>query len=900
MMSPRPTRLGYRMTSTGRGLILAGALLLSPGAVSPMAAQSSGSMTASETAYFFPAGTAFDAAIPSPEDFLGYPIGSFHTRHDRIVAYMETLADLSDRASFQIIGYTHEHRPMPVLTVSAPDNLARLEEIRVAHMEATEASDGGGGGTAATAGGDTGDLPVIVHLGYGVHGNETSSSEAAMLTAYWLVAGTGADVARYLDEGVYHVEPVLNPDGRDRHTNWANMHRSEPFVTDPADREHNEVWPGGRTNHYWFDMNRDWLPLVHPESRARIDFHQAWRPQVVTDYHEMGTSSTYFFEPSEPVGSWNPLLPERLYTDITMRFADDWAASLDSLGSLYFTKEVYDNTYPGYGSTYPNFLGGLGLVFEQASARGHAQDSRHHGVLTFPFAIRNHVRTGLATVRVAVEEREVLQDYQREFFRTGIEQAEGGDVGGWVFGDTHDPSLNRAFLDLLLRHRIRVHELGTAVSAGGSEFAPGTAWVVPAAQPAYRLARSIFERTEEFADSVFYDASTWTVSLAYGIPDGELAPGDVGSGDPGSGVLGPEVTSVPAAGDLSVGESTVAYLMDWRDSGAPTALRALQAAGVRAEMSTRAWTSSTTRGDAEFGRGSISIPVAIQDISPDSLLRAVRAAAAAGEVPVHSATSGFSSDGPDLGSRSFGPVRAPRILMPIGDGVSSYEAGQLWHLMDQRVGQPITKVDTGDLGRVDWADYDVLVLASAGAGAAFSGARLERLQTWVRDGGTLIAIRSAAPWAARNGFTPNIDPPGRGSGDDEAEETPTRLPWADAGEIAGAQAIGGSIWAANLDLTHPLAFGYTTETVPVWRDHSNFFVTSADPYGTVAQLTDDPFLSGYISEANEARLANSPSVMADGLGGGSVVLLIDNPNFRGFWRGTTRFFLNAVYFGDRF
>jgi len=857
---------------------LLAALVLAPalGLAAPTAAQSSIPAGGAETAYFFPEGTEFDASIPSPEQFLGYAIGSFHTRHDRIVSYMELLAELADRAVVQIIGRTHEHRPMPVLTISDPDNLARLEEIRVRHLRATEEAP-------------SEKLPVIVHLGYGVHGNETSSSEAAMLTAYWLVAGRGDDVADYLEGGVYHVEPVLNPDGRDRHTNWANMHRAEPFVTDAIDREHNEVWPGGRTNHYWFDLNRDWLPLVHPESRARIDFHQAWRPQVVTDYHEMGTSSTYFFEPSEPVGSWNPLLPERLYTDITMRFADDWAASLDSLGALYFTKEVYDNTYPGYGSTYPNFLGGLGLVFEQASARGHAQESSHHGVLTFPFAIRNHVRTSLATVRVAVEEREVLQDYQREFFASGLDEARGGPVGGWVFGDPHDASLNRAFLDLLLRHRIRVHELDAEALVGGRSFSPGTAWVVPAAQPAYRLARSIFERTSEFADSVFYDASTWTVSLAYGVPDAELPQGPLPIGD--------EVAAVPEPADLAVEPSTIAYLIDWRDSGAPTALRALQAAGVRVEMSTRGWTSPTARGEREFGPGSLSAPVGIQEISPDSLLAAVRSAAAIGEVPIHAARSGYSLDGPDLGSRSFGPVRAPRILMPIGDGVSGYEAGQLWHLLDQRVGQPITKVDTGDLGRIDWADYDVLVLASAGAGAALSDAQLERLRAWVREGGTLIAVRSAAPWAARNGFTPNIEAPG---GEDDDEGEPRRLPWADAGDIAGAQAIGGSIWAADVDLTHPLAFGYTDRTVPIWRDHSNFFEPSEDPYATVAQLTDDPFLSGYISDANRERLAGSPSVMADGLGRGTVVLLIDNPNFRGFWRGTTRFFLNAVYFGDRF
>jgi hypothetical protein len=798
---------------------------------------------------------------------------------------METLAELSDRATIQVIGMTWEHRPMPVLTVTSPANHGRLEEIRVAHLASTEAAS-----VEAME-----DLPAIVHLGYGVHGNETSSSEAAMLTAYWLVAGEDDDVLRYLNEGVFHVEPVLNPDGRDRHTQWANMYRAEPFVLDPLDREHNEAWPGGRTNHYWFDMNRDWLPLVNPESRARIDFHQSWRPQVVTDYHEMGTSSTYFFEPSKPVGSWNPLLPERLYTDITLRFADDWAGALDSIGSLYFTKEVYDNTYPGYGSTYPNFLGGLGLVFEQASSRGHIQDSGHHGVLTFPFAIRNHVRTALTTVRVAVEERPALREYQRDFYASALEEAAADPVSAWVFGDPDDASLNRAFLDLLLHHRIRVHELSERTSANGRDFEPGTAWVVPADQPNYRLARSVFERTESFADSVFYDASTWTMSLAYGMPDGELM-----GGVPR---LGAEVAAVPPVGVASVARSSVAYLMDWKDSGAPTVLQALLAHGVRAEMSGRPFTARTTTGEVAFGRGTISVPVGIQTLSPDELLEAVRVASEAGAVPVHSALSGYSVEGIDLGSRSFAPVRAPRVLMPVGEGVSSYEVGQLWHLLDQRIGMPITKVDVGDLGRVDWADYNVLVLVSGGLGF-LSGDRLDELKSWVRDGGTLIAVRNAAAWAARNGLTPNIDAPGAGGGIGGDADTGSdadvagRRPYEEAGDAGGAQAIGGSIWEADIDRTHPLGFGYGSDRIAVWKDHSNFFSPSRNSYSTVVQLTDDPHLSGYISDANEDRLRGSPSVMSDRLGGGTVVLLIDNPNFRGYWRGTTRLFLNALFFGN--
>jgi hypothetical protein len=832
--------------------------------------------------YYFPHGVSFAPGIPSPEEFLGYSIGSYHTRHDRIVAYMRELARLSDRATYREIGRTYEHRPMPVLTVTAPENHDRLEEIRSRHLAASEPGGGPGGDPGA-------DLPVVVHLGYGVHGNETSSSEAAMLVAYWLVAGTG-EVAGYLRDGVYLIEPNLNPDGRDRHTWWANMHRAEPFVADPLDREHNEVWPGGRTNHYWFDLNRDWLPLVNPESRARIDWHHRWRPNVVTDYHEMGASSTYFFEPSEPVGSWNPLLPERLYTDVTLRFADDWAAALDSIGSLYFTKEVYDNTYPGYGSTYPNFLGGLGLVFEQASARGHIQESPHHGILTFPFAIRNHVRTSLATVRVAVEEREELRAYQRDFFATALEEAEDDPVDGWVFGDPVDVSLNREFLDLLLRHRIRVHELGEALEVGGTRFEPGRAWVVPAEQPQYRLARSVFERTEEFADSVFYDASAWTMSLAWGIPDAELRDADL--------PLGPEVEAVPERAVPEVLRSRVAYLLDWRDAEAPRALQELQARGVRAEVATRPFTAPTASGEVAFERGAISVPVGIQRLDVDALHRAVAEVSREVGIPIHAAASTFSVAGVDLGSRAFRPVRAPRVLLPVGEGVSSYEAGQLWHLLDQRVGMPVTKVDVADLGRVDWHRYDVLVLVS-GDHAFLEGGRLEALRRWIQGGGTLVATRGAAAWAARSGLTPRVEPPRVGlRPGEEPPEGPERIDYGRAGELQGAQGIGGSIHEADLDLTHPLAFGYQRRFLPVWRDHAYFFPLPENPYITPARLVEDPHLSGYVSDENQVRLGGSPSVLADRLGSGSVILLVDNPNFRGYWRGTSRLFLNALFFGD--
>ncbi len=844
--------------------------------------------------YFFPEGTTFDDGIPSPQEFLGYEIGSFHTRHDRIVSYMQVLAALSDRASYQSIGMTYEHRPMPVLTVTSRQNLAELENIRLRHLASIDPA--GSPGEGLPAGSTPEGLPAIVHLGYGVHGNETSSGEAAMLTAYWLVAGTGPEMDTIRSQGVFHIEPALNPDGRDRHTQWANSNRAQPFVADPLDREHNEVWPGGRTNHYWFDLNRDWLPLVNPESKARIDFHHAWKAQVVTDYHEMGANSSYFFEPSEPGGSWNPLLPTTLYTDITVGFSEYWAEALDKIGSLYFTREVYDNTYPGYGSTYPNFLGGLGLVFEQASSRGHIQESTHHGVLTFPFAIRNHLRTSLGTVRAAIDKREEMREYQRAFFATALTEGAAYRATGWVFGDEHDLAANRAFLDLLARHRIETFELASRVSAGGREFRPGSAWVVPARQPMYRLARSVFERTEEFADSVFYDASTWTVSLAFDIPDGELTTRTL--------PLGSRVEAAPTMPVQSVTRSKLAYLMDWRDSAAMPALQDLQAAGLRVEAAFQPFEAMTPTGPVAFGRGSISVPIGHQTLDADQVFEVVSGAARRHGVRIHAATSFMTPEGPDLGSGSFRPVRAPRILIPMGEGVSSYEAGQVWHLLDQRMHLPVTKVDVTDLGRVKWADFDVLVLVGGAEGAFES--RLDDLKAWISGGGTLVAQRSAAAWAARNELTPNVAAPGIGAPVDpeaekkskEAEEPPERQDYDQASEISGAQSIGGSIWEADLDITHPLGFGYTDRFLPVWRDHSYFFAPSQSPYGTVAQLTEDPHLSGYVSDRNRQRLAGSPSAMADRLGRGTVVLLVDNTNFRGYWRGTNRLFINALFLGN--
>ncbi len=380
------------------------------------------------------------------------------------------------------------------MTITSPENYTRLDDIRKEHLKLSQP-----GQQLNTAG-----MPVVVTHGYNVHGNEPSSSEAAMLTAYYLVASQGDEANNTLHNAIIHIDPNYNPDGRDRHTSWANMNKAFPPVADPMDREHNETWPGGRTNHYWFDLNRDWLPLAHPESRNRVAFFHQWLPNVCTDYHEMGTNATNFFEPTKPLGSENPIVPRTNYDQLNNIFAKYFSKALDDIGSLYFTKEEFDNSYPGYGSTYPDIHGGLGLVFEQASSRGHVQQSQTK-VVTFAFTIRNHVRTSLATIKASVDNRELLLKHQQDFFKTALDEAKKSSIKGYIYGDPKDKGRTTAFTELLLQHQIDVYKFNDR-------------FVVPTDQIQYRMVRSFFEKVTQYNDSVFYDASTWTMALAYNMP----------------------------------------------------------------------------------------------------------------------------------------------------------------------------------------------------------------------------------------------------------------------------------------------------------------------------------------------------------------------------------------------
>ena len=819
--------------------------------------------------YFFKDYAPFDPQIPSPEEFLGYPIGDWHTRHDLIVSYLEKLAELSDRATITYYGQSHEMRKLVILNISAPEHINNLEQLRQTHVNAINPKSND----------DDSGLPIFINMGYSVHGNEPSTSESALLTAYTLVASQSEAVNKFLKEAVVFVDPALNPDGRDRFTMWANTHRGTPVVDDPADIEHSEISPNGRTNHYYFDLNRDWWLGIHPESRGKLNWYHQWYPNVVTDFHEMGTNSTYFFEPMKAIASKDPIMPKENYTTLNDAFAKYFVQDLDAIGSMYFTKEVFDGTYPGYGSSYPDLQGALALLFEQASSRGHAQRQQTGELLTFAFTIRNQYVSGMATIKAAIANKKLLRDYQKQFFKSALSNAASKKIKGYVFGDPQDKSRVNAFIDKLLLHRVKVYELSKDLTVGGKQFRKGTSYVVPTSQPQYRMVQSAFETYSEFTDSVYYDASAWSLANFYNMQYSAVSALSLGS----------EVKSIENT-ITTPSKSSYAYIMPWTDYNAPAALYHLQKRGV---ITTAAF-KPFAMGGRDYGYGTVVIPVSRQKLNSDQLFQVIKEVAAKWQVNIYSSNTGYSERGIDLGSGNLRFMRKPKVAMLVGQGVSSYEHGEVWHLMDNRVNMPITKVPMRNFGRLNLNNYDVLVMVSGGYNQIDS-AGVARLRSWVAAGNTLITSRNATQWAINKKVVKESL-----LRDNADKKKPVeRLPYVSSREHIGKKRIGGAIFEVALDITHPVGFGYWNETLPVYRNSNIWLKPSSSPFGTVAKYTDDPHIDGFITDNNlEKLLKPSASIIVSSVGRGRAILFADNPNFRGSWYGTNKLFLNAIFFGN--
>lgn len=810
--------------------------------------------------YYLPTDVTYNLNIPTPESVLGYTPGEWHVSHDKLSEYMRTLAAASDRMTIESRGTTFEGRPILLLTVTSPSNHANIENIRKEHVKLVE------DGSASLS---TSNMPIVVYQGMSIHGNEPSGANAGLIAAYYLAAAQGSKIDALLDNTIILFDPSFNPDGLQRFAYWANTNKSININADPQDREYDEVWPGGRTNHYWFDMNRDWLPVQLPESKARIKTFHNWYPNILTDHHEMGSNSSFFFQPGIQSRT-HPLTPA-LNQELTKQIGNYHAAALDKIGSFYYTEESFDDFYYGKGSTFPDINGGIGILFEQGSSRGHAQETEN-GLLEFPFTIRNQFTAILSTLEAAQGMRKQLLDYQRDFFKNA--RGEKGS-GAYAFGSEKDAGSAYHLAEVLKRHQIKVHEVAQDFSQDGANFKKGMSYIVPKNQRQSRLIKAMFEKRTTFQDSLFYDISAWSFPLSFGVDFTENA---------SLSKAGNEIQDLKRKPAPTVGTSTYAYLMEWHDYYTPKALNTILNKGIRAKVGMQKFSVE----GIPYDYGTIMIPVQNQSLNKQELASFINEVAQDANVTIKAVSTGLT-EGIDLGSNQFRALEPARVAMIVGEGINPYDAGEMWHLFDTRYNMRITKIDTKDLGRADLSRYTDIILPNLWGNAINKG-NTDKIKQWVRSGGTLIGYKNVANWFERNKML-DIDFV-------KTKNPAKNVSFEQRRDFTGAQVIGGAIFEAKQDRSHPINFGYTGDKVSLFRNTTLFIKADSTSYKNPIKYTKSPLQAGYTSKINLKAIPETRPFVHQSTGRGEVILFTDNTNFRAFWYGTNKLLMNAIFFGS--
>ena len=798
-----------------------------------------------------------ESNIPTPKEIIGHEVGEWHVTHDKLVQYMYALAKASDRVTIENRGETFEGRPILLLTITSEENHSNIDDIINNHKKLTDSYEDI----------STKDQPIIVYQGFSIHGNEASGSNASLLLAYYLAASNSDFVKNILNKSVVLLDPSLNPDGLQRFAYWANTNKNINLTSDPNDREYNEIWPGGRTNHYWFDLNRDWLPVQLPESQARIKSFNKWIPNILTDHHEMGTNSSFFFQPGIPTRT-HPLTPD-LNQKLTKEIAKFHVESLDKIGSLYYSEESFDDFYYGKGSTFPDINGSIGILFEQASSRGHVQDS-DNGLLRFPFTIKNQLTTGLSTLKAAASLRLDILDYQKSFYKEAAKEASIFKKEAIIFGNTKDSYRTNKLAEILERHEIEIYNLDNDVKHKNKIYKKGYAYVVPKNQKKHRLINAMFETRTKFLDSLFYDVSSWTLPLAFNL-DYDLN---------FNGNYSKKVEQLKFNENINIEESNYAYLMEWHEYLSPNALNRL----LEKEIIVKVATKKFKLEGEEYDYGTILIPV--QNNNHVKLNKLLNEIAHDFNIKINPVKTGYA-EGPDLGSNNFRRIHKKNVAMLVGDGITAYDAGEIWHLLDTRFEVSLTKLDIRNFNRIDLSKYTTLIVPNS---SISNKAVTDKINEWVKSGGNLIAYKNSINWLKKTKLI-------------KAEKlkneiSAKNISFEERSAFFGAQRIGGAIFNTKIDRSHPINFGQTNTTMPIFRNSTIFIKKDKESYKNPILYNDDPLLSGYISEENIELLRSTSPLKINSVGKGKVIYLTDNTNFRAFWYGTNKILMNAIFFSN--
>ena len=813
------------------------------------------------------------AQLQSPEQFLGYELGERWTPHHRVMDYVSHVAEESGYVTLQQYGESYEHRKLVLLFVTAPQNHENLEEIRLNNLRLTgleedEATDNRKG---------------IVWLSYNIHGNETSSSEAAMKTLFELVSGVNGEARSWLENTVVIMDPMVNPDGRERYVNWYNQMTGLQPDADPQAREHDEPWPGGRSNHYLFDLNRDWAWQIQQESRYRYDVYREWFPHIHVDFHEQGYQSPYYFAPAaepyhEIVTDWQ--------TEFQKTIGENHMKTFDREGWLYFTRERFDLFYPSYGDTWPTFHGAIGMTYEQAGHVGLTIQLAEGDSLTLLDRLTHHHATGLSTVETAsVHSERMINEFQ-SYFENALTNP-GGRYKTYVVKGDNDPDKLYRLLSSLDRFKIEYGRAGRDFREDGYNYSSGEMArsdieandiLIPAAQPQGNLVRVLFEPDPELSDSLTYDITAWEAHYRYGLEGFALEEEYTPEGVVSAGEF--------RTSEYSGAREPYAYVVEWDSMDDARFLAEITHKGVN----TRFTTVPFEIDGRSFDRGTLIIPRINNEHLGNTFDAVIRTAAENHSRSLFGASTGFVTSGSDFGSGNVEYIEHPEVAILLGEGTSSLNAGEIWHYFDRQLNYPVTLIHTNSLGRTDLGRYNTLLLPSGSYRETLTESRLNELGDWVRDGGRLISFSSANRVLSGNEHF-LIKEKQR-----EESETTIEQALASYGERSRRSAMyrtPGSIYRVDLDNTHPMAFGYDNSYFTLKTNAGSFqYLESGWNVGTVRT---DGHRSGFAGAKAREVIQHSLSFGVQNHGSGEVIYFTDNPLFRGFWENGKLLVANALF-----
>lgn len=826
----------------------------------------SGSISAQNLNFYFPNEIKqLNSKIPTPKEFLGFDVGEQHISYDQTLSYLRLLAQKSDRIDIVEHGYSHERKPLIFLTVSSKKNIEKSEIIRKQHLDLCNMD------ISSKFSVDT--LPIITWMGYSIHGNEATGVNASIMVAYILAASEDDFIERILDNSIVIIQPAQNPDGVQRYATWVNSNRSLSENSDANNREFKEPSPSSRSNHYWFDLNRDWLFVQNPESYYRMEVYYNWLPTFVNDFHEHGNTSGTYFSPGIK-NSTNNLIPEENWV-ISRKIADYHAKALSGIGTMYYSREGYDDYYTGKGAALPDILGGVGLLYEQPNPRGFVREV--DGVkIRFADMIKNQVYCSFSALQASIDMKNELLNYQKNFFDQKRKEAEKDNVKGYIFGSSYDVSLTKEFVRILKTHKIDIYKLKKDLSINKKNFKKESSYLVPVNQNRYSVIRTIFERTTNYKDSSFYDVSTWTIPLGLNIEYTELNNLDALVGEKLISEIVTEPNSVPL--------THYAYLFEMTDYYAHKFLYYLQNNGVLLKVCDSPF--SINKGDKryEFSSGTIMISVNEQSMGKDELNQILNNYTSSPKINVIAADNGTGDDF-DLGSGHFRPVTMPKIALLIGRGAAYSLIGELWHLLDLRFGIPVSLIDIDNLATTDINQYNTIVITNS---FRLSKEASERLSSWANNN-TLIGIGTS--YKTLNELNISEINVKRSINVEESKQGGI---FSDYIKRDNSSSINGVILSSAIDLSNPIAYGIRTKEVPLFKEGEIIITNTKKGYITPLNYSDNPLMSGYLNAQYSSLIKGSPAVLA----GRGLIYFVDDPYFRAIWLGSSRLFLNAIFFRE--